>query len=51
MSPDSPTSLSADEVKKITTHATKIGYEAWEALVQIDADGNLLGRIMWTRLA
>jgi hypothetical protein len=50
VSPDAPTSLSADDVKKITSLAAKIGYEAWEARVQIDSDGGQLGKIIWTRL-
>lgn len=42
--------LSSDEQRNIKSRATRIGYEAWLAQMQIDVRGLLVGNITWTRL-
>jgi Holliday junction resolvase-like predicted endonuclease len=50
VSPSSPSTLSADERTAIVARANRNRREAWLAQVTVDADGNLIGKITWTRL-
>ena len=48
--PDHPADLSGEERRNITSRATRLGYEAWQAKVQINDDEELVGEIKWLKL-
>jgi hypothetical protein len=48
--PNVPASLSAEEKGSIKSRAARLSYEAWEAKVQLDADLDLVGNIIWQKL-
>jgi hypothetical protein len=50
ITPNEPASLSSDEVRNITSRATRLGCEAWEAKVQLGANYELVGNIRWRKL-
>ena len=50
LSPSSAPSLSSDEQRNISSRATKLGYQAWLAQVQINASGSLIREIKWKKL-
>lgn len=49
--PNEPPSLSSDEERNIKSRATRIGAEAWEAQVQLNASLQLVGEIQWRKLS
>ena len=49
-SPNSPPAISGDEERNIKSRAIRLGFEAWEAKVQVDARLNLVGAIGWRKL-
>ena len=49
LQPAVPADLSRDEIRNITSRA-KLGYQAWQAKVTVNADLQLVGKIEWTRL-
>ena len=49
--PNEPPSLSRDEERKIESRATRIGAEAWEARVQLNASLEVIGEIHWRKLS
>ncbi len=48
--PNKPVSLSSEEERNITSRATRLGYGAYEAEVQIDDKLQLVGEIQWRDL-
>ncbi len=48
--PNEPANMSSDEERNIKSRATKLGYEAWEARVQVNSLMKLLGQIRWRKL-
>jgi Holliday junction resolvase len=48
--PSTPDNLSAEESTRIRSRATRMGWEAWLAQVQIDDLGLTVGSISYTRL-
>jgi hypothetical protein len=50
MSPSQPVSLSSDEERNIKSRATKLGWAAYEAKVQVDGSLRLIGSVMWRKL-
>jgi hypothetical protein len=50
VSPNWIAGLSAEEKNAIVARANRNNREAWLAQVTIDADGNLIGEITWTKL-
>jgi Holliday junction resolvase-like predicted endonuclease len=48
--PDRPAGLSVEERKAIVARATRNGKEAWLAQLQVNRQGELVGRITWTEL-
>jgi Holliday junction resolvase-like predicted endonuclease len=50
VSPNSPAELSADERKAIVARANRNNRQAWLAQVTIDENGDLIGKITWTKL-
>ena len=48
--PNSPVTLSEDELRNITSRATRLGFEAWEARVQLDQQLRQVGDIQWRKL-
>lgn len=48
--PNEPTGLSSDERRNIKSRATRIGAEAWEALVQLDSRLNPTRGVKWNQL-
>jgi hypothetical protein len=48
--PDVPADLSGEERRNITSRATRLGYEAWQAKVQINDNEELVGQINWLKL-
>ena len=48
--PNEPVSISSDEERNIKSRAAKLGWEAWEARVQLDASLNQVGEIKWRKL-
>ena len=42
--------LSPDERRNISSRASNLGYEAWSAQLQINAQGHLVGEIQWQKL-
>lgn len=51
MSPNLPAALSGEEERNIKSRAARLGWEAWEAKVQIDSKGNLVGAVGWRKLS
>ena len=49
--PGTPDTLSADEERNITARAARLGYEAWEARVQLDQQLGQVGEIQWRKLS
>jgi len=49
--PSTPDTLSADEMRNITSRAARLGFEAWEASVQLDQQLRQVGDIQWRKLA
>ena len=50
VSPNSPCSISDLEQQAIASRATRKGYEAWEARVQLDASLRPMGEPSWRKL-
>jgi len=50
VAPSVPPTLSGDEKRNISSRASRLGYEAWTAQVQIDNRGNQAGDIAWSKL-
>jgi len=50
LSPSTPADPSSDEVRNIKSRAARLGYEAWQAKVTVDANANFVGKIQWQRL-
>jgi hypothetical protein len=48
--PNKPTSLTSEESRNIKSKAARIGYQAWEAKVQLDVNHRLVGDIQWRQL-
>jgi hypothetical protein len=48
--PNNPPLISEDEVRNIRSRATRLGYEAWQANLQISPLGQLVGTIEWIHL-
>jgi len=48
--PNVPECLSAEEKGTIKSRAHRLSYEAWEAKVQLDANFELVGNIVWRKL-
>jgi hypothetical protein len=49
--PNTPDTLSSDEVRNITARAARLGFEAWEARVQLDQQQRQVGDIQWRKLS
>ena len=49
--PNEPPSLSSGEERNIKSRATRLGAEAWEARVQLDARLQFIGEIQWRELS
>jgi hypothetical protein len=49
--PSLPDALSAVELRNITTRAARLGCQAWEARVQLDARLRPVGAIAWRQLS
>jgi len=49
--PNEPPSLSSDEERNIESRATRIGAEAWEARVQLNARLQLVGEMQWRKVS
>jgi len=49
--PNTPVSLSSDELRNIKSRATNTKREAWEARVQVDEKLNQVGEIQWKKLS
>jgi hypothetical protein len=47
--PSEPTSLSSEEEEKLKSHAKKVGFQPWEARVQLESDLKE-GTVFWRRL-
>lgn len=50
VAPNLPSGLSAQEERSIKARASRLAREAWLAQVQIDAHGDLVGLVSWTKL-
>jgi len=50
VSPNAPTSISSDEERNIKSRASKLGWGAYEAKVQLDGRLQLVGDIQWRKL-
>jgi hypothetical protein len=50
IAPSAAPTLSGDEKRDISSRATRIGYEAWSARVQINGRGEQVGDIIWQKL-
>jgi len=50
LAPNPSPDLSAEERRNITARATRLGYEPWLAQLQINAQGQLVGSINWSKL-
>jgi hypothetical protein len=48
--PNVPACSSVEEKGNIKSRATRLSYEAWEAKVQLDANFELVGNIIWRKL-
>lgn len=48
--PNAPPDLPPDERRNITARASRLGYEAWLAQLQINGQGELVGSISWSKL-
>jgi len=48
--PNSPSDLTSDEKKAIVSRANRNGWEAWLAQLQVNREGALVSRILWTKL-
>ena len=48
--PNTPNRLSAEEEKLLTSRATELGAQAWEARVQIGPKLELVGNVLWRRI-
>ena len=48
--PSTPDNLSTEEISRIKNRASRMGWEAWLAQVQIDDFGSMVGSITYTRL-
>lgn len=48
--PNDPPFLGNDEVGNIRSRATRLGWEAWSARLQVNHQGYLVGEILWTKL-
>ncbi len=49
-SPNKPAGISSDEERNIKSRAAKLRWDAYEARVQLDANGRLIGAIGWRKL-
>jgi len=49
--PNEPPSLSTDEERKIESRAMRVGADAWETRVQLNASLQLIGEIQWRKLS
>ena len=50
MHPNEAPTISPVERQKIVTRASAIGYVAWLARAQINEQGQLVGKLVWTKL-
>jgi hypothetical protein len=50
LAPGKAPDLSSDERRNISSRASSLGYEAWSAQLQINAQGQLVGQIQWQKL-
>jgi len=50
MTPGLPAGISEDEERNIKSRAARLGWEAWEAKVQVDSRLALVGQITWRKL-
>jgi hypothetical protein len=48
--PHFPPELAESEQHGLCSRAMTLGYDAWDARVQIDGDGELVDEIQWTKL-
>ncbi len=48
--PNKPAVLSSDEERNIKSRAARLRWDAYEARVQLDANGRLVGDIAWRKL-
>lgn len=48
--PSSPSYLSSEEERDIRARAARLGFQAWEARVQLDQENRQVGAIVWRRL-
>jgi hypothetical protein len=48
--PNKPAGLSSDEERNIKSRAARLRWDAYEARVQLDANGRLVGEIAWRKL-
>lgn len=48
--PTAPPDLPPEERRNIAARASKLGYEAWLAQLQINGQGGLIGTISWLKL-
>jgi hypothetical protein len=49
--PNTPDTLSTDEICSLTERAARRGWEAWEARVQLDEQLRQVGEIQWRKLS
>jgi hypothetical protein len=49
--PNIPEMLSPDELRTITSRAARLGFEPWEARVQLDEQLRQVGEIQWRKLS
>jgi Holliday junction resolvase-like predicted endonuclease len=50
MTPNAPSGLSSDEERNIKARASGLGWQAWEARVQIDSRLAPVGTVVWRQL-
>jgi hypothetical protein len=48
--PSTPDTLTSEEMRNITMRAAQLGFEAWEARVQLDQQLRQVGDIRWRKL-
>src|SRR5258708_39296993 len=51
VSPNAPAGLSSDEERNIKSRAARLGYQAWEAKLQVDSGLSMVGTIAWRQLS
>lgn len=49
--PNEPPFLSREEERQIESRATRIGAEAWEARVQLNARLHVIGSVQWRKVS